>query len=134
MGKSPPTSRTLQEFNRGLFDYLIATDAPAGANASKRQAAQKGQGEAGAPKGKKRRRGEEGAAEFGVTRGVDFKGVATVVNVDPPADVTGCVTLVILSYSEYCSEESVSVLLCWPASGALFPDLLCRAGCHHLPD
>ena len=40
---------------------------------------------------KKRKRGDaDGAAgEFGVTRGIDFKGVRTVVNIDLPADISG---------------------------------------------
>ena len=37
--------------------------------------------------GKKRKRAEGDCAEYGVTRGVDFRGVKTVINVDAPASV-----------------------------------------------
>lgn len=37
--------------------------------------------------GKKRKRSEGERAEYGVTRGVDFRGVKTVINVDAPATV-----------------------------------------------
>ena len=39
--------------------------------------------------GKKRKRDEGDRAEYGVTRGVDFRGVKTVVNVDAPSSVQG---------------------------------------------
>ena len=46
------------------------------------------QGPAATPerKGKKRKH-PEADKEFGVTRGVDFKGVETVINVDAPTSV-----------------------------------------------
>ena len=64
----------LQQFNRGIFDYLIATDDVYGDIIGK-----------GPNKGKKK---EE---EFGVTRGVDFKGVKTVINLEMPSGVEGYV-------------------------------------------
>ena len=39
--------------------------------------------------GKKRKRDDGDRAEYGVTRGVDFRGVKTVVNVDAPSSVQG---------------------------------------------
>ncbi|GFR43951.1 hypothetical protein Agub_g5092, partial [Astrephomene gubernaculifera] len=86
-------SHILASFNRGLFDYLIATDdvyAPA------HDAAQQAGGK------KKKKKGEKGGAEagkggarkdaeFGVTRGIDFKGVRTVINYDPPSSLQGYV-------------------------------------------
>lgn len=81
-----------QEFNKGIFDYLIATDDP-----SKRAARDRGDEADAAPqpqqpkgigKGQERdhrKRGRpEADAEFGVIRGIDFKGVRTVINVDAP--------------------------------------------------
>lgn len=76
-GGLPLNSRhhVIQQFNKDLFDYLIAADSPekpaptgAGAKAKRRRAAAAAADE----------------AEFGVTRGVDFQGVRTVVNVDMP--------------------------------------------------
>ena len=78
-----------QEFNRGIIDYLIATDDPRTVEQEKGVGPpvvdeKKGRGS----KGKKRKR-PEADSEFGVTRGVDFKGVATVINVDAPPSVAG---------------------------------------------
>lgn len=88
----------LQEFNRGLFDYLIATDdvhagdADGSTGSSKQQRQKKGsRGDAGGGKGAvggKRQRKEE---EFGVTRGIDFKGVRTVINFEMPGSTKGYV-------------------------------------------
>jgi ATP-dependent RNA helicase DDX56/DBP9 len=87
-------SHILASFNKGLFDYLIATDDVHAASSQQQQ-------QAGS---KKRKRGKGGDqeqqqgsgkrqkdAEFGVTRGIDFKGVRTVVNFDPPTSVEGYV-------------------------------------------
>lgn len=110
-----------QEFNKGIFDHLIAVDDPARRAAA---AADGGAEKAGASRpdgtgpmdsagkpGRKRGRAPEAdrkdrkagkrsrgagaaaaaaagdAAEFGVVRGIDFKGVRTVVNVDAPESV-----------------------------------------------
>lgn len=43
--------------------------------------------------GRKRKRNEGERAEYGVTRGVDFRGVKTVINVDAPATVQRSYTL-----------------------------------------
>lgn len=123
----------VQEFNRGLFDYLIATDdvsvarkRPAAEDADDvDDAAEASTAAAGKQKSsRKRRKPEDRDGEFGVTRcgciceefvhafvkslcvwcsshisacsshalcgerrGIDFKGVRTVVNVHPPPDV-----------------------------------------------
>lgn len=70
----------MQEFNRGIFDYLIATDDPKKSNAMEKEEPQ----EVSEKRGKKRKR-PDSDREFGVTRGVDFKGVETVINVDAPS-------------------------------------------------
>lgn len=54
----------VQEFNRGLYDYLIATDAPAGTE-------------------------KVGDADFGVARGIDFINVQAVINFDLAANLRG---------------------------------------------
>ena len=68
-------NHVLQQFNRGLFDYLIATDDVQGDSAK----------EGPKSKNKKRKKDEES----GVTRGIDFKGVKTVINLEMPQDVDG---------------------------------------------
>lgn len=71
----PPTF--LQQFNKGLFDYLIAIDD------IKNQGVENDEVEEGnKKKSNKRKRDQD--EEFGVTRGVDFKGVETVLNIDAP--------------------------------------------------
>lgn len=92
----------LQEFNRGIFDYLIATDdvAAAAAQATRQSEEEEDDGEQvptpskkaaeGKSSTKKRKNGRLTATkdeEFGITRGIDFKGVRTVVNVQPPPSI-----------------------------------------------
>lgn len=71
-------NHVLQQFNRGLFDYLIATDDVYGI-------VQDVIFKKGAKIGKKK------DEEFGVTRGLDFKGVKTVINLEMPSGVDGYV-------------------------------------------
>ena len=76
----------LQEFNRGLFDYLIATDDVHAADMVTRKDRDRG--------GKRKKDGKKGPKkdeEYGVTRGIDFKGVNTVINFEMPASVAGYV-------------------------------------------
>ena len=83
----------MQTFNKGLFDYLIAADtqlAGLGVHEPPPQAAT-GTAAANVHSDKRRKRKREGAeddAEYGVSRGVDFKGVSTVINVDCPPEVS----------------------------------------------
>ena len=66
----------IEHFNVGNFDYLIATDeaTDAGSKTS-------GGGEKKQKKSSKRRKRD---GEYGVSRGLDFRGVSFVVNVDLP--------------------------------------------------
>ena len=92
----------MQEFNKGIFDYLIATDDPAKreehADLAERAATkadavppQKGKkrkaSDVEKQKHQKRAKRAEQDVEFGVIRGIDFKGVRTVINVDAPDTV-----------------------------------------------
>ena len=97
-----------QEFNKGIFDYLIATDDPAKreehaeltehaeARAEDPQPLKAGKKrkDMRAPQQQQRKRARKGEAdrEFGVIRGIDFKGVRTVINVDAPDTAEVCVT------------------------------------------
>ena len=63
---------TVEEFNRGIYDYVIATDEVGVASGAG--------GREGRGKGRKRKRDRE----YGVCRGVDFQGVENVVNFDFP--------------------------------------------------
>ena len=84
----------MQEFNRGLFDNLIATDDVHAAAPEERPTKRRRgkDGAAAAAAGRRGAKGGKGPAkdeEFGVTRGIDFKGVGTVVNFDMPSSVQG---------------------------------------------
>ncbi|KAJ2234493.1 ATP-dependent DNA/RNA helicase [Coemansia sp. RSA 1286] len=101
----------VEEFNRGVYDYIIATDESdkmgeaddeeletnmeidiedQAEKAPEADAASKDDGDASAgdkPKGKKQKSKKRKAAqdkEYGVSRGIDFKGVAAVINFDLP--------------------------------------------------
>lgn len=77
---------TVQEFNKGVYDYIIATDECSG-KAEKDHNDEEGEevqrdGRSEPPKRKKRKTSDR---EYGVTRGVDFVDVACVVNFDLPS-------------------------------------------------
>lgn len=82
-------NHVLQQFNRGLFDYLIATDdvyvSVSDAKGDTRTGA--GRGAKGAKGNSKKTKSEEA----GVTRGIDFRGVKTVVNLEMPPSVSAYV-------------------------------------------
>lgn len=86
----------LQEFNRGLFDYLIATDDVHAADfaAPRDKNGKRGRNNKGDKNGRKNRKEsaqKKKDEEFGVTRGIDFKGVQTVINFDMPGSTAGYV-------------------------------------------
>lgn len=83
LGRGFESSTCLQEFNRGLFDYLIASDDSRKTGLVEPKPSQN----VSEKKGKKRKH-PDSDREFGVTRGVDFKGVETVINVDAPATIS----------------------------------------------
>lgn len=77
-------NHVLQQFNKGLFDFLIATDDVYVSRDAGRQSPAKGKGAMGGPTKRKNE-------EAGVTRGIDFRGVKTVVNLEMPPSVQGYV-------------------------------------------
>ncbi|KAG0480891.1 hypothetical protein HPP92_011749 [Vanilla planifolia] len=98
----PQNSRChiLEEFNAGLFDYLIATDD------------NKGRDQKSNDKPKKntkylRRKLDK---EFGVVRGIDFKHVLTVINFDMPSSPEGYVHRVGRTGRAYNTGASVSLV------------------------
>ncbi|KAH9615410.1 hypothetical protein KSS87_013445 [Heliosperma pusillum] len=82
----PQNSRLhiIEEFNAGLFDYLIAID-DGKTNTKEQETAGK---DAEVKKSKKQRK-QKLDAEFGVVRGIDFKNVYTVINFEMPATTAG---------------------------------------------
>ncbi|XP_067396429.1 probable ATP-dependent RNA helicase DDX56 [Emydura macquarii macquarii] len=66
----------INQFNRGFYDYIVATDEQVLAEPT------------GRPKRKKGAKAEKGKdPEYGVARGIDFQNVAAVINFDPPPSV-----------------------------------------------
>ncbi|KAK6923177.1 Helicase, C-terminal [Dillenia turbinata] len=84
----PQNSRLhiLEEFNAGLFDYLIATDDSETREMETHETESK-------VKSKKSRKQVKPKldSEFGVVRGIDFKNVYTVINFDMPKSAAGYV-------------------------------------------
>ncbi|KAG6469207.1 DEAD-box ATP-dependent RNA helicase 16-like [Zingiber officinale] len=82
----PQNSRLhiLEEFNAGLFDYLIATD-----DSQTKIKEQKDKENRILSKKSKKQIKNKVDGEFGVVRGIDFKNVFTVVNFDMPETAAG---------------------------------------------
>jgi ATP-dependent RNA helicase DDX56/DBP9 len=79
----------IEQYNVGNFDFLIATDASADAGSARKGPSKEGDDEVegddgdqnASPTQKKSRKGD---SEYGVSRGLDFRNVSFVVNVDFP--------------------------------------------------
>ncbi|OHE93333.1 ATP-dependent RNA helicase DBP9 [Colletotrichum orchidophilum] len=86
----PVTSRAhvLEEFNRGVYDIIIASDEKS-AMGTEEKDGEEGDGlEQKKEKDSKKKRKSKRDAEFGVSRGIDFKNVAAVVNFDLPTSAS----------------------------------------------
>ncbi|GBG61561.1 hypothetical protein CBR_g22358 [Chara braunii] len=122
----PQNSRQhiLQEFNRGLFDYLVATDDSKGDEEEGEKDGTVGNETAGDGKPKKKKikkRKRLGAGEFGVVRGIDFKNVCTVINVDMPATASGYVHRV--GRTGRAGQTGVAVSLVLPEEESLLAEI-----------
>ncbi|KAJ8765503.1 hypothetical protein K2173_014625 [Erythroxylum novogranatense] len=103
----PQNSRLhiLEEFNAGLFDYLIATDD----NESKEKEQANGESLGGSRKSKNRSK-QKVDTEFGVVRGIDFKNVHTVINYNMPRSPAGYVHRIGRTGRAYSTGASVSLV------------------------
>ncbi|KAK7252751.1 hypothetical protein RIF29_36938 [Crotalaria pallida] len=103
----PQNSRLhiLEEFNAGLFDYLIAADVSQ--SKEKDEATKENNG--GSRKSKKYVK-EKLDSEFGVVRGIDFKNVYTVINLEMPQSVAGYVHRIGRTGRAYNSGASISLV------------------------
>ncbi|XP_075711483.1 putative ATP-dependent RNA helicase DDX56 [Rhinoderma darwinii] len=70
----------IEQFNRGFYDYIIASDELSLSDASVKE-----KKPAGKKKGRKGEKGQD--SEYGVSRGIDFQNVSTVLNFDFPLSV-----------------------------------------------
>ncbi|KAF9603825.1 hypothetical protein IFM89_037959 [Coptis chinensis] len=102
----PQNSRLhiLEEFNAGLFDYLIATDD----NQTKDEQVNKDT-DVASTKSKRQRR-QKLDSEFGVVRGIDFKNVYTVINFDMPQTAAAYVHRIGRTGRAYNTGASVSLV------------------------
>ncbi|KAL4272853.1 hypothetical protein GQ457_13G025260 [Hibiscus cannabinus] len=103
----PQNSRLhiLEEFNAGLFDYLIATDD----NQTKEKEQAIGDKDADSRKPRKGAKPKVDS-EFGVVRGIDFKKVHTVINFDMPSSASGYVHRIGRTGRAYSAGASVSLV------------------------
>ena len=77
----------IEQFNVGNFDYLIATDESTDVSAqskAKNDDSDEEMSDEEKPKKKKKSGKKKKDSEYGVSRGLDFRGVSFVVNVDFP--------------------------------------------------
>ncbi|KAK9929282.1 hypothetical protein M0R45_026386 [Rubus argutus] len=102
----PQNSRIhiLEEFNAGLFDYLIATDD------SKTKENEDNEKKNIESRNSKKHPKPEADSEFGVVRGIDFKNVHTVLNFDMPQSVEGYVHRIGRTGRAYSTGASVSLV------------------------
>ncbi|KAL4430654.1 hypothetical protein ABPG75_005910 [Micractinium tetrahymenae] len=114
----------LQEFNKGLFDHLVATDDVHAAGADGEdgmgpaRGKRKDRGGGGGRKGRPARKDEE----FGVTRGIDFKGVRTVVNFEMPGSTQGYVHRV--GRTGRAGESGAAITLLGPSDATFAGELV----------
>ncbi|CAL5372678.1 unnamed protein product [Camellia sinensis] len=102
----PQNSRLhiLEEFNAGLFDYLIATD---DSQSKKEQADVESHVEQKKSRKYAKRKLD---SEFGVVRGIDFKNVHTVINFDMPQSGAGYIHRIGRTGRAYNTGASVSLV------------------------
>ncbi|XP_052196143.1 DEAD-box ATP-dependent RNA helicase 16 [Diospyros lotus] len=103
----PQNSRLhiLEEFNAGLFDYLIATDN------SQEKGKEQAEDESHVERKRSKKRAKQKLdSEFGVVRGIDFKNVHTVINFDMPQNAAGYVHRIGRTGRAYNTGASVSLV------------------------
>lgn len=104
----PQNSRLhiLEEFNAGLFDYLIATDDN---RSREKEQANSGESKVNPRKSKKHIK-QKLDSEFGVVRGIDFKNLRTVINFDMPEIASGYIHRIGRTGRAYNSGVAVSLI------------------------
>ncbi|KAK4198606.1 ATP-dependent RNA helicase dbp-9 [Triangularia verruculosa] len=86
--------RVIEEFNKGIYDIIIASDERSEVFGDEKEEKGEGEGQDGEggegeeKKGKRKGRKGKRDEEYGVSRGIDFKNVAAVVNFDLPTSAS----------------------------------------------
>ncbi|XP_030538986.1 DEAD-box ATP-dependent RNA helicase 16 [Rhodamnia argentea] len=103
----PQNSRLhmLEEFNAGLFDYLIATD-----DSEIKEKAKANDENQGQRKKSRKHAKAKLDSEFGVVRGIDFKNVHTVINFEMPLSVAGYIHRIGRTGRAYNTGSAVSLV------------------------
>ncbi|KAI6695045.1 hypothetical protein NL676_022755 [Syzygium grande] len=103
----PQNSRLhmLEEFNAGLFDYLIATD-----DSEIKEKAKDNDENQGQRKKSRKHAKAKLDSEFGVVRGIDFKNVYTVINFEMPLSVAGYIHRIGRTGRAYNTGSAVSLV------------------------
>lgn len=89
-GELPYNSRLhiIQQFNRGIIDYLIATDSSIDKDASESEASEvSDDDDTDSEEEEEEKPSKKKSSGYGVSRGIDFRGVSFVVNVDFPKSI-----------------------------------------------
>lgn len=117
-------SHILQTFNKGMFDHLIATDDVSDAREQEKDTDPRNgrRQDSEGPKRKKRKVLVTKDEEFGVTRGIDFRGVETVINYDMPPTVQGYVHRV--GRTGRAGRSGCAISLVTPAEEHLLNELM----------
>ncbi|GLJ31990.1 hypothetical protein SUGI_0644070 [Cryptomeria japonica] len=115
----PQNSRLhmLEEFNTGMFDYMIATDDSKPANFEKEPVKQVMHPIKRSKKHQKRALD----SEYGVVRGIDFKNVHTVINFDMPLSTSGYIHRIGRTGRANSTGDSVSLVS--PAEEGMFEEI-----------
>ncbi|XP_057826994.2 DEAD-box ATP-dependent RNA helicase 16 isoform X2 [Cryptomeria japonica] len=115
----PQNSRLhmLEEFNTGMFDYMIATDGSKPAKVEKEPIEQVMHPIKRSKKHQKRVLD----SEYGVVRGIDFKNVHTVINFDMPLSALGYIHRIGRTGRAYNTGASVSLVS--PAEEGIFREI-----------
>ncbi|KAL5556748.1 hypothetical protein UlMin_038984 [Ulmus minor] len=103
----PQNSRLhiLEEFNAGLFDYLIATD-----DSETKEKEEVNDESSNKAKKSRKQFKQKLDSEFGVVRGIDFKNVYTVINFDMPQSSAGYVHRIGRTGRAFNSGASISLV------------------------
>ncbi|KAJ6813675.1 DEAD-box ATP-dependent RNA helicase 16 [Iris pallida] len=114
----PQNSRLhiLEQFNAGLFDYLIATD-----DNKEKEKEETSKENNIQSRGSKKHLRQKLDAEFGVVRGIDFKNVYTVINLEMPQNPAGYVHRIGRTGRAHNTGTSVSLVS--PQESVVFEEI-----------
>ena len=119
-GELPANSRThiLQEFNRGVYDFMVAAADDANMKEPDEEEATEDKAPTRESKKKKKDRRDK---EFGVVRGIDFQAVNTVINFEVPTTAAAYVHRV--GRTGRAGKSGTAITLVAPSEEAAFAEI-----------